>query len=330
MRFLFITHTFRSRYEQEICRALLATGQFDVQHISAANPAEATADLRKIAHLFASYRAVISFIKFRLLQAMEPIPWRGYAGRRVMYDADAVNSFSVIATPTYLGAYPVTFERHGYDEFVSTGKLTAQLLNNAGVPARWLPKAFDSSQLPDQMNATRRHEMVHIGSPYPARRATLSALKRAGVPARDEKCRYEDLYSVLGQYSTGLVCNMEAVRRHDLIPWRLALTLPHHLVTLRPGLEPMAKNFEVAAAGCAPVMDYMEELEALGFVDDVNCIFYQSPEELVQRIRDLEIDEARRVGRAASQLCIHRHSWQVRARQMIALLESADGTTPAY
>jgi spore maturation protein CgeB len=85
-----------------------------------------------------------------------------------------------------------------------------------------------------------------------------------------------------------------------------------------PGLEPMAKLFEGAGAGCCPVADAMADLEPLGFRDGENALLFATHEQLVERVRwGIEHPEALRAfGHAAARLGRERHTWTHRATEL--------------
>jgi hypothetical protein len=93
---------------------------------------------------------------------------------------------------------------------------------------------------------------------------------------------------------------------------------PGALVTVRPGLEVMIKNFEVAASGCAPFFDAIPELAELGFVDGETAFVYSAFDELADRLRETPPEELREVGRRAAQLARERHTWSHRVEQILA------------
>ena len=87
---------------------------------------------------------------------------------------------------------------------------------------------------------------------------------------------------------------------------------------MRPGLEPMAKFFEAAGAGCCPIADAMDDLGALGFRHGENAILFRSHGELVDQL-DWWLarpEQLRTLGRAASVLAHKEHTWAHRAQAL--------------
>jgi glycosyltransferase involved in cell wall biosynthesis len=80
----------------------------------------------------------------------------------------------------------------------------------------------------------------------------------------------------------------------------------------------MAKLFEAAGAGCCPVVDDMDELAPLGFVNGETAITFRSHVELVDRLRWWFDRPAqfRELGRAAARLAHARHTWAHRAIEL--------------
>ena len=86
----------------------------------------------------------------------------------------------------------------------------------------------------------------------------------------------------------------------------------------------MFKNFEVAAAGCAPVVDSIGELHDLGFDHGRNALVYTSFDELVDLSRwaRSDPDAARRIGAAAEKLAWSHHTWAHRGETMVKMLQT--------
>ena len=92
----------------------------------------------------------------------------------------------------------------------------------------------------------------------------------------------------------------------------------------RAAPEPMIKNFEAAASGCAVFMDDVEDLDELGFIDGHTAIIYRDFSELIDKLdywlsRPSQLE---RIGLAAAELCAERHTWRYRAQQFVHLIES--------
>ncbi len=203
------------------------------------------------------------FVRFRRLRERPAFDWGSFSGRRVMYDFDTNANYHLLSVGEYRGEWPEVFRRHRFDTLVCTGKAVTEMLRADGVHAVWLPKGYDPARL-HPLGATRAG-LCEFGQSYPSRRAMRAELDRAGVPYT----RFSDhdgLNDQLNRYLGCLICNRAgAVGRG---PARLVNRVwPTRGIRLAPGIEPMGKNFEVAAAGCAPIADWIPELADLGFVD---------------------------------------------------------------
>jgi len=149
----------------------------------------------------------------------------------------------------------------------------------------------------------------------------LHYVKRGGIPVSQFRCPHRELNDHLNQYLACLVCNMDgAVRGH--VNHTLNRLSPGLGVSLKPGMESMQKNFEVAGAGCAPVADWIEEMTDLGFVDGKTMVSYRSFTELVEKLHYYvgHHEELREIGRNAGILAMERHSWDHRAQQLDNLI----------
>jgi hypothetical protein len=83
----------------------------------------------------------------------------------------------------------------------------------------------------------------------------------------------------------------------------------------------MIKTFEVAGAGCVPLVDRVEDLEYLGFVHGENSLIYDTFDEAAETARATDRTEQIRMGKAASSLVHERHTWRHRAEAIVAALD---------
>ncbi len=90
--------------------------------------------------------------------------------------------------------------------------------------------------------------------------------------------------------------------------------------------ELMIKNFEALAAGCVLVTarPSPEETRILGLVDMENVVFYESYEELRQKLAWLKTasDFVARTAQAGRQLAMTRHRWEDRAAPLLERLRA--------
>ena len=262
---------------------------------------------------------ILWFVRFRLLRERPPFDWSGFDGRRVMYDFDTNANYHFLSVAEYRGEWPVVYRRQGFDTLVSTGKAVTELLVADGINAVWLPKAYDPAR--NYPLGQPRSGLCEFGQSYPSRKAMRAHLERAGVPFT----RFSDhagLNQQLNRYLGCLICNLAGQVRSG--PGRAVnRLLPTRAITLSPGIEPMIKNFEVAAAGCAPIADWIPELADLGFVDGENMVAYRTLDELVERCRHYlgDPEALAAIGERAAAVASSRHTWAHRAAELGPLLD---------
>lgn len=263
----------------------------------------------------AAYEVVVVFVRFRYLRAGPPVDWRGFTGTRVLLEHDAVQSYSHIAGGRFVGAWPAEIARHGFDLTLVSGREVAQRLEADGVRTAWVPKGYDELSFFDEDGV--REGICHYGNRYAARAAMLRHLRRSGVRVSHVAAPFEQLSGVLNRYAGCVVCNMEGRPAFGPVGRALQHVVPGALVSVRPGIETMIKNFEVAASGCAPFFDAIPELAELGFVDGETAFVYSDFDELAERLRETPREELREVGQRAAQLARERHTWSHRVEQIL-------------
>ena len=267
------------------------------------------------------FDAVIWWVKFRDLRARPAFDWQGYDGLRLMYDWDACQDFSHIASRAYLGQYPETFRRHRFDVLVCTGRRTRDHFRARGLDSEWIPKAADHEIFRDL--GLGREGLCTYGARYPARQLVLSHLREVDLPVEELSAPPIDLNVALNRHLGCLICNAEL--RVRLRPASVLVRVSRGRVpVLAEGPEPMIKNFEVAAAGTAPICDELEELAELGFIDGSTAVLYRSLTELTEKVRWLLADpEAlRAIGENAAALARNRHTWDVRGAEFASLIRA--------
>jgi Glycosyl transferases group 1 len=263
----------------------------------------------------ASYDAIVVFVRFRFLRAGPPLDWRGFTGKRILLEHDALHNYSQLAGSRLFGAWPPEIARQGFDLTIVSGREVAERLTADGAPSVWVPKGYDARNFFDA--GTARDGICHFGKRYAARAAMLRHLRRAGVSVSHVAAPPDELNAVLNRYESCLVCNMEARPKFGALGRTLQQVAPGAFVVVRPGLETMIKNFEVAASGCAPFFDAIAELSDLGFVDGETAFVYSDFDELSDRLRSTPSEELREVGRRAALLARERHTWSQRVDQIL-------------
>lgn len=270
-----------------------------------------------------AFDAIIVLVRFRHLVDRAPIDWKGFDGVRAMLEFDAVQNYSRVITDRWLGAWPPEFRRQGFDLMLVSGREVAERLGADDIPAEWVPKGYDERTFHDQ--GRPRTGVCHFGSLYAARAAMLRQARRS-IDIRHVRVPFDRLNGELNAYAACVVCNMEGVPGFGRAGRLLQRVAPGVLVEIRPGLEVLGKNFETAAAGCAPFFDAIPELDDLGFVDGETAFLYSDFDGLVDRLRSTSVEELREVGRRAAQLARERHTWSHRVDRILELIAAR---TPA-
>jgi hypothetical protein len=262
-------------------------------------------------------------VKFRYLVKRPPFDWGSYAGARIMLDIDAYQNYSAMATRQYLGQWPGVFRANGFHVLVCSGGVVRDRLVEDGVHAVWIPKGYDAMRIVDLGDEGRVDRLGYFGYPYLGRRHMLQRVERAGIAVNCVRCSYDELNRNLNRFQAVLICNMEiAGAKH--VPMRVLRRMPPALLWTRPGPEPMAKNFEIPAAGAAPVCDLHPDLLALGFRDGETMVSYRTFDELVEKVLAYDRDPARLrdIGRKAAAFVAENHSWNQRAAEFEHLVSS--------
>jgi hypothetical protein len=313
MKALLLHHPYTyPRFEQDFVDRVAALPEFHV----------ATADLSALdagvlagvdrALELSKYDAVVVFVAFKRLRAAPTLTWGGFAGLRVLMDHDIVQNYSDIFDPTLKGAWPPVFRRHRFDSIVTSGLAVHARLQSEGIEADWVAKAFEPTRF---LNAAAPREgVVTYGSAYLCRQLAERAVTDAGLPlTRVSMTSYLQIGALLGRFlgcmaiSSDIVVPVEERAQLQRIPARD--------IEIKPGLEPMAKFFEGAGAGCCPIADAMDDLKALGFRDDDNALTFASHAELIDKLQAAFAapEKLRAMGAAASRLAHAEHTWAHRA-----------------
>jgi Glycosyl transferases group 1 len=267
---------------------------------------------------YRSLDAVVIFMRYRELLVADAIDWRGYSGLRIQLEHDAHTDPS-FESP-WRGTWARTFRRHQFDRLVVSGLRLVEHFESQGVPTSWLPKGFDGDRRTDLRR--RRNGIAHFGTLYRSRRAMLRALERAGTPIPHLVAPYEQLNDALNDFGGVVVCNLDARARGWKFGRALERRWPGTALELGEDVEPMIKTFEVAGAGCAPLLAPSPDLEPLGFIDGETALIWRDFDELARLVRDVSHDSDRlaAVGSAASRLAHARHTWNHRATELADLI----------
>ncbi|MFP5356270.1 MAG: glycosyltransferase [Gemmatimonadota bacterium] len=320
MRALLLHHPYSyPRFEQDLVARVAELPEFDV----------AAADLRALDTgvlatsagpvALSDYDAIIVFVAFRRLRAAPTLTWGDYSGLRVLMDHDIIQNYSTIFDATLVGAWPAVFHRHRFDSVVTSGHTVQERLAGDGIPADWVPKGVEPARFPTRFG--RRSGIASYGSAYTCRQVAERALRDAGIPlTRLPTTPYLQLGARLNRFLGCLAISSDLE-----VPPQQRASLERVVareVPMRPGLEPMAKFFEGAGAGCCPIADAMDDLEALGFRDGETCLTFRSHAELVDKLRGAVNIPASlaAMGTAAASLARAEHTWAHRARALRAVI----------
>lgn len=281
-----------------------------------------TAYIEEASEIMHHFDAVAVFLKASCLLNGPPLPWKDYAGLKVILDHDAYQDYWSGFRTRHLGLWSTNIPRLGFDLAIVSGNGTARHLNQNGIDAVTLHKGYAEDRfLP--LGQTRLG-LCTFGTAYRARSAMFRTVRNAGIPLADASAPYSHLNDTLNRYQGTVVCNMGADVRLGKLGRAIERQRPGTFLMLSPAAEPMIKNFETAASGCAVFMDEVEDLDELGFVDGHTAITYRDFPELVDKLDYWmsKPSQLSQIGSAAAELCSERHTWRLRAQQFMRLIES--------
>lgn len=322
MRILVVTHADlaqgTNRSESRFVAALIGLEDLSIAYWEDLGKPTVAEAARVTGHTPADFDVCLFFVRFRLLYEQEAFDWSGFTGRRVWLEHDAWTNYSP-AHPNWHGKYPQVYRRDRFDLMISTGKQTTELLMEDGVNAQWVPKGYSDDVFHDL--GLDRVGVCTFGTRWPSRRALIGHLGRRGVDITDVSGPFESLNERMNAHLAGVVCNMPGAAPFGRAGRALNRVVPSFVRTT-PAVEPMIKTFEMAAAGCALVVDHLDELRDLGFIDGSTCLTYHSFDEAAELLQTADPAELRAIGKAAAELTRTRHTWANRAREVRDLLRA--------
>lgn len=316
MRALLLHHPYTyPRFEQDFVDRIAELPDFDVASadLDALDTGLLASNDRPIE--LGNYDAIIVFVAFRRLREATTLAWGKFSGLRVLMDHDIIQNYSAIFDPTLCGTWPPVFHRHRFDSIVTSGRVVQCRLEEDGIAADWAPKGFEPARFANR--SSRRAGIATYGSAYACRQIAERAVRDAGLPlTRLPTTRYLKLGALLNQF---LGCM--AISSDIDLPLDQRASLENAAareVAIRPGMEPMAKFFEGAGAGCCPIADAMEDLQALGFRDGETALTFDTHAELVEKLRTTlnEPEKLQAMGSAAAKLAHAEHTWAHRAQAL--------------
>jgi hypothetical protein len=78
------------------------------------------------------------------------------------------------------------------------------------------------------------------------------------------------------------------------------------------------RNFETCGLGTCLCTNRLSELEELGFEDGVNCLLYDSDEDMIRKVRTVLADVGwLPIGTAGAEMVAARHSYRIRCRDLL-------------
>lgn len=314
MRALLLHHPYTyPRFEQDFVAHIAELPEFDVApaNLGALDTGLLVSHDRTIE--LERYDAVIVFVAFRRLREATTLAWGQFSGLRVLMDHDIIQNYSSIFDASLGGAWPPVFHRHRFDSIVTSGRIVQGRLEDDGIAADWVPKGFEPARFANK--STRRAGIATYGSAYACRQIVERAVRDAGLPlTRLPTTRYPKLGALLNRF-LGCMAISSDIDLPQSAPLESAAALA---VAMRPGIEPMAKFFEGAGAGCCPIADAMEDLAALGFRDGETALTFHTHAELVDKLRTAlrTPEKLQAIGAAAAKLAHAEHTWGHRAQTL--------------
>ena len=168
-----------------------------------------------------------------------------------------------------------------------------------------------------EVQSSRCIEWSVLGVSYEARKAARSSLKGASIDVEDG--RGLGHFFDAARYKIGYPAKMTKVRLAKLNTSFLdVLHNSKYSYTCGSLFKmPIRKFFEIPAAGAVLVCDPCQGLEALGFVDGINCIVAQ-PKELpdVDSFLRREPQKAEAIAHSGQALILKEHTLDARAKQI--------------
>lgn len=329
MRTLLVTNRpDRPRFETGLVDAIVASGDVTLHEVE---------EGWRLPHL-QQFDVVVFFVKFRQLRLRAAISWQDYCGPRVIMDHDSFHDYGGWWESPHVGEWSLHVPRLGFNAMIVSGETSRRHFRETlGIRTEIVNKGYEKRHFSDLR--LPRSGIGHFGAPYGARMAMLRHVRSAGIVVRDISVPYGELNRALNGFEALLVCNMPSERRFGILGRAAQKIAPGSLLRVGPAPEPMAKNFEAAAAGCAVFMDHTPDLEGLGFIDGETAIIYDDFDELVDKLQYWlgRPDDLRRIGQAAARLCEARHTWEHRAQRFHEILtefarsdptERTDPSTP--
>lgn len=319
--------------ERRLCFHAQLAEKFDARFLEAAEHWDHLSDHPDIQRA----DAVLVYARLRFLTGKPATRWGSYRGLKIFYDEDMCQerAHHSLNGRSNLGVFSSQINFHGFSHILTTDYQYWKSFRNEELRCEWLPKYFN----PDFFSILEGHRtgICTYGKLYDARKAVLARIKKEPIAIHSFKCPYDELNATLSRHLGAIVCNLavdydktwqgflrRVISRIPKLGTWVHKKMPLFGARFYPTLGTMWKNFEVAAAGCAPFMDWGEELYVLGFQEGESAIFYHSIDELVEKLRYYQErpDELRRIGRQAQALVWEKHRVDVRALQLQGILQS--------
>jgi spore maturation protein CgeB len=179
------------------------------------------------------------------------------------------------------------------DYVLANGRDSAAAYRSKFVPFQW---GVRPSLYWDGDNADRPVELAFVGQAYGDRPYLVDKLRRVGLQVAARGLGWQE-----GTADTGFIPRLLAQSR---------VGLNFNKNSRDGGLQIKARNFELAAAGCAPLLEYAPGLEDY-FTHREDALFWSIERELIDGAIELISNPgfARQIGRAARARALAEHTY---------------------
>jgi glycosyl transferase family 1 len=283
-----------------------------------------------------TFDAIFVYVRFRLLNRIQTIDWAGFDGPRILYDEDSYlnRCHARLGGRSLLGHWDKAIKRLKFTDIITTDYHFRQDFSVPHARCHWLPKYFNPHVFFPQ--TLKRSQIGYFGATYDARHAMLTSLEKNGASVEIFRCPHEELNTRLNRLLGCVICNLatgfqdnwigKLRRLTNRIPrlraWVHTLT-PQLGVRYEPTIGTMFKNFEIPAAGCAPIADWSEELSVLGYIDGETAVVYHNFDELAEKVQYYldRPEELETIGKKAQAVTQVAHSLPKRIDELAEIIE---------
>lgn len=230
--------------------------------------------------------------------------FRALKGPRIIIEHDAYLNF--LPDSPYYKCWTRLYRTCNFHMILSSGKVTTERLREEGLPAIWVPKGCNSEFLNVENQFTGN--IGYFGTPI--------AEQETGKKFYFYKSRYEMAEELMGNLpviATSVQDFPEVCSTYSAVVTNDA--------TMR---EPMAKQFECSAMGCAVIREREDELLDLGYVNHESVIMYDDWDEMREVCdiysREENRDRLESIQKKAKEVTAN-HTWEHRAKQVYRAIQ---------